>query len=388
MRFYQRLCRTGVSGLAVLALVGCSTSESQEEPNAPARVSVLSIQPHVLSVVEDLPGRVAALRTAEIRPQVGGIVQSRQFEQGTEVAAGDVLFQINPAPFKAEVEMAAAALQRAKSVLNRAHIQAERLAPLVNADAVSRQVYDDAVSLREQAAADVAHARATLSRRQLDLTFSRVDAPISGRIDQTLVTEGGLVSLTDSKPMATIQQIDQVYVDVRHAASSLESLREALSDTSEKRNKRLPVQILGHSGGPVGLSGTILFSGITVDAGTGDILLRILVDNPKRQLLPGMYVQARITRAVYPQALSVPQQAVMHRGGTAQVWVIDDEQKATLLPVKLGELVDRNYRIAAGLQPGQRVVIEGAERLSDGAQVQALAWSSEPLNSLAADLAH
>ncbi|MGO3711770.1 efflux RND transporter periplasmic adaptor subunit [Alcaligenes aquatilis] len=377
-----------MSGLVALALIGCSASEPEEAPHAPIRVSVLSVQPQTMRVVEQLPGRVAAVRTAEIRPQISGIVQSRLFEQGTEVAAGTVLFQIYPAPFKAEVDSAAAALQRARAVLRRTQTQAERLAPLVKADAVSRQVYDDAVSQREQAAADVAQARATLARRQLDLTFSRVDAPISGRIDQALVTEGGLVSSSDSKPMATIQQIDQVYVDVRQAASSLESLRHALAETQDSKTASVPVQILTGSGKSSGLSGNILFSGINVDAGTGDVLLRILVDNPERQLLPGMYVQAQVTRAIYSRALLVPQQAVTHSGATAQVWVIDEEHQARRLAVDLGELVDRHYRITAGLKPGQQVVIEGAERLSDGVQVQAQPWSGTESTPLPADTAH
>lgn len=358
------------AGLAVLGLAGCDAAPEQAEASAPLQVSVLTLQAHELSVSEDLPARVAAVRSAAIRAQIGGIVQRRLFEQGAEIEAGAVLFQINPAPFKAEVDSAAAALQRAEAALARARVQAERLTPLMQAEAVSRQVYDDAVAQRDQAAADVAQAKATLARRKLDLQFASVEAPIAGRIDQALVSEGALVSPTDATPMARIQQIDQVYVDVRQSASRLEALRrQAGSATPE-----LSVEILGSDGKPLGMRGRILFSGIEVDAGTGDVLLRVLVDNPQRRLLPGLYVQARIPRAHYPAALSVPQQAVTRTAGQASVWVVDAQGQAQPVPIEVGELVERRYRVVSGLSAGQQVVVEGIERLSPAAQVATRPW--------------
>ena len=197
-----------LAGLAALGLAGCDTSPQEEQAPAPVQVSVMTLEPQVMSVSEVLPARVAAVRSAEIRAQVSGIVQHRLFEQGAEIDTGTTLFQINPAPFRAEVDSAAAALQRAEAVLARARLQTRRLAPLMEAEAISRQLYDDAVAQRDQAAADVAQARATLSRRKLDLAFASVEAPIAGRIDQALVSEGALVSPTDAAPMARIQQID------------------------------------------------------------------------------------------------------------------------------------------------------------------------------------
>lgn len=360
-------------GLCMFALTGCHPDEPVVADVPIAQVSVMTLEPATIKVSEMLPGRVSAIRIAEVRAQISGIVQKRLFIQGAEVKAHTDLFQINPAPFKAEVDSAAAVVLKAEAALKRARIQTERLAPLMQAEAVSRQVYDDAVSLRDQAVADVAQAKATLARRQLDLKFATVDAPIAGRIDQALVSEGALVSPTDSSPMARIQQIDQVYVDVRQPASSLRSLREALNGRSEPR---MPVEILDSSGKPIGLNGNILFSGINVDAGTGDVLLRILVDNPDRQLLPGLFVQARVPLATYPQALSVPQQAVVRSGGQARVWVIDSEEQARAVAVELGELVDRRYRIVSGLSAGQLVVVEGLERLTDNAQVSAANWQA------------
>ena len=270
-------------------------------------------------------------------------------------------------------------MQRAEAVLARARIQIDRLVPLLRTDAISRQTYDDAVSQRDQAAADVAQARAALARHQLNLQFASVEAPIAGRIDQALVSEGALVSPTDATPMARIQQIDQVYVDVRQPASVLDTLRQQAGSTAPE----LTVDILGSDGKPLGMQGHILFSGIEVDAGTGDVLLRVLVDNPERRLLPGLYVQARIPRAHYANALSVPQQAVVRTSGQTSVWVVDGQGQAQLVPVNTAELVNSQYRIASGLNAGQRVVIEGIDRLTPGTQVIAHPWQSPALSQQA-----
>ena len=366
----QRYAGALLAVIAAFGLAGCDVAPQEQEAPALPQVSVLTLTGRELVISEDLPARVAALRSADIRAQISGIVQRRLFEQGAEISAGTVLFQINPAPFKADVDSAAAALQRAEAVLARARIQIERLQPLLRTDAISRQTYDDAVSQRDQAAADVAQARATLSRYQLNLQFASVEAPIAGRIDQALVSEGALVSPTDATPMARIQQIDQVYVDVRQSASVLESLRQQAGSTAPE----LAVEILGINGTPLGMQGHILFSGIEVDAGTGDVLLRVLVDNPERRLLPGLYVQARIPRARYANALTVPQQAVVRTSGQTSVWVVDGQGQAQLVPVNTAELVNSQYRIASGLSAGQQVVIEGIDRLTPGVQVIASPW--------------
>lgn len=363
----------GAYVLAVVLLAGCGQSEPHSAPPA-TPVSTMTLASSRLELSEVLPGRVVAVRIAEIRPQVSGIVQRRLFEQGTEVRADQPLFQINPAPFRADRDTAAAALQRSAAVLARARVQVARLQPLVEADAISRQVYDDAVSDRDQAAADVAQAGATLARRQLDLKFATVEAPISGRIDQALVTEGALVSSGDNSPMARIQQIDQVYVDVRQPASSHEALREKL--TTQNPDNGLPVAVLRSSGEPYDVTGRIQFSGINVDAGTGDVLLRVLVNNPRRQLLPGMFVRVRVSRGSYSDALMVPQQAVTRVGGKPQLWVVGAKDQVHAVPVDLGELVDRRYRIRHGLSVGQKIVVEGLERLADGVEVAARDWPS------------
>jgi membrane fusion protein, multidrug efflux system len=331
---------------------------------------VMTLEPGELWLSEDLSGRVAAVRNAEIRAQISGIVQRRLFDQGAEVNAGAVLFQINSAVFLADVDVAAAALKRARVVQDRAYHEVQRLAPLMHAEAVSRQVYDDAVAQRDQAVADVAQAEATLARHQLNMQFARVDAPISGRIDQALVSEGVLVSPTDATPMARIQQIDQVYVDVRLPTSMLEDMRQQ----AQAEAPELAVEILSRDGKPLGMQGHILFSGIEVDAGTGDVLLRVLVENPQRRLLPGLYVRARVPRAHYPAALSVPQEAITRMAGQARVWVMDVDGQVQPVSVELGELIERHYRVVSGLSAGQQVVIEGIDRLSPAAQVVARPW--------------
>lgn len=325
---------------------------------------------------DELPGRVAAVRSAEIRPQVGGIVLRRLFEQGAEVREGQALFQINPAPFKAEVASSEAALKRAVAALERVRLQVERLEPLVEADAVSRQLYDDAVSQRNQAAADVAQARATQARKQLDLGFATIRAPISGRIGEEMVTEGALVGTTDTAPMARIQQIDQVYVDVRQPASRLEVLRRSAGRPHGPDGQ---ATILDAQGNPYPVKGQILFSGINVDAGTGDVVLRIRVENTERQLLPGMYVRARVPQGGATEGMLVPQQSILRAGdGLARVWVIDGSGKAHQKAVQLGQLVDGHYLVSGGLKAGDRLVVEGLDRLKDGDAVTEQPWKGAP----------
>lgn len=366
--------------LLLFFLVGCNQSNNDESVVGPKEplplVTTTTTQPQQLDVYEELPGRVKAVRVAEIRPQVAGIVQHRLFKQGAEVKAGQSLFQIEPAPFAAEVDTAKANLQRAQVTYQRALDKERRLKPLVEADAISRQEYDDAVLQRDQAAAEVAVAKATLTRRELDLKFANVKAPISGLIEQTLVTEGALVSSTDATPMTRIQQIDQVFVDIRRPASSLEAMREALAANSdgEPSVAGTKIEILRSNGTPYQVKGEILFSGINIDEGTGDVLLRVLVDNSQRLLLPGMFVKAKILYSSYDNALMVPQQAVTHFAGAPHLWSIDQEGYAHLKPVKLGELIDGQYHVKSGISKGENIVIEGKERLEDGILVDQRKW--------------
>ena len=359
--------------MTACALVACGKHTAQEAPPPAApMITTVKLAPVTLTLDEELPGRVAALRTAEIRPQVGGIVLRRLFEQGAEVKAGQPLFEIDPAAFKADRDAAAAALERAKAVAARASQQAGRLKPLVAADAVSRQIYDDAVSSAQQADADVALARSTLERRALDVAHAVVRAPITGRIGQALVTEGALVGVGDANPMALVQQIDQVYVDVRQPASMLEAMRAVAGG-----KRQADVAIVGAGGKPLDVKGRILFSGINVDAATGDTVVRIEVDNRERLLLPGMYVRARLPRGGPAPRLLAPQQAVLRdSAGKPQVWVVDARQRARLRRVEVGPLVAHQYVLRAGVAGGDNVVIEGQDRLQEGVKVVARPWKA------------
>ncbi|WP_426076277.1 efflux RND transporter periplasmic adaptor subunit [Janthinobacterium sp. PSPC3-1] len=352
---------------ALLGLAACSKPQEAPPAAPPPSVTVLKLQAAPVVLSDELPGRVAAFRTADIRPQVGGIVLRRLFEQGADVKPGQKLFQLNAAPFQAEADAAAAALQSALATANRAGVQAERLKPLMEADAISRQAYDDAVTQREQAVASVAQARAALARRRLDLAFASIDAPIAGRIGSELVTEGALVGTADTAPMARIEQIDKVYVDVRQPAAALMARADA--------EGKLPVTILGADGKAYAQTGRILYSGTSIDAGTGDATIRVLVDNPQRALLPGMFVRARIARASVPDGLLVPQQAVLRAGdGQAQAWVLDRANKASLRPVEVGDVIDHQYVVSKGLKAGETLVVEGQERLQPGVAATPQAW--------------
>lgn len=356
--------------IAALALAMTACSPPEASPEAAPRVSVVTVGPQVVQRDDELPGRVAAVRTAQIRAQVGGIVQRRLFDQGAEVDAGQALFQIDPAAFRADVDSALAALQRSEAALGRSRVQSQRLHALAAAQAVSQQHRDDASAEYEQARAAVNEARAILARRQLDLRYATVSAPIAGRIDQALVTEGALVGVADAEPMAVVQQIDQVYVDVRQPAAQLESLQRSAAGGGE-----LPVTIIGAAGKPLSERGQMLFSGINVDARTGDVILRILVDNPQRQLLPGMYVRAKVPRGAPASALTVPQQAVLRSaGGQAYAWVIGGDGKAVIRTLEVDGSVDRQWLVRTGLKAGEKVVVEGQERLQEGVVVDARDW--------------
>ena len=373
MKNQKRACYGAVCALVAAMLAGCAHRTAGRRAGHPGCGDDAGRRP--LDLTEDLPGRVAAVRIAEIRPQVSGIVQRRLFEQGTEVRAGQPLFQINPAPFKADMDTAAAALQRAEAALARAKVQTTRLKPLVEADAISRQVYDDSVSQRDQASADVAQARATLARRQLDLKFATVEAPITGRIDQALVTEGALVASSDSQPMARIQQIDQAYVDVRQPAASLEAARRARGPAGHRgqraagrraARRRLalrregPHAVLGRQRRPGHRRRAAARAGRQPEA-------RAAARHVRAGPHPAWALRERADRAATGDRRA---------GGKPQVWVLDAKNQAHLKAIEVGELTNRSYRIKSGLQAGQKIVVEGMERLSDGAPVTATAWKA------------
>lgn len=361
--------------LTALCLAGCG----QDKPDGaaaqvgapPALVTVLSVKPETVILVDELPGRVAAFRTAEIRPQVGGILEKRLFDQGAEVEAGQALFQINSDIFQADVCSAAAALQRVEAGLVRSQGKFDRAKQLVTSNAISREAYDDAAADVAQAKASVAEAQATLQRKQLDLAFATVRAPIAGRTGQALVSEGALASVSSTSALATIQQIDKVYVDVRQPATQIDVIREAAQSGQLDDASKVPVAIFAANGKAYPVKGRALFSDISVDPGTGNVTVRVEVKNPDRILLPGMYVRARMPRGVRHNALLVPQEAVVRDAdGKPQLVIVDDRKRVARRAVALGEIVDRRYIVTSGLQAGETVVVQGQERAKNGAVVE------------------
>jgi len=281
-------------------------------PDAPrsgptaARVAILTVQPRQVVVYDELPGRVSALRTAEIRPQVGGILQKVIFTEGTEVSANQPLFQIDPAPFVADVEAASAVLARAEADLVNATVKHERIDALAATQTVSAAALGDAKAALAQARASVAEAKANLARRRLELSNATILSPISGRIGQAFVTEGGLATVGGATALAVVQQIDNVYLDIRQPSTRREFLEEMLESGRSETADALPVEILTVTGKRYEFKGKLLFADSTVDPNTGSIALRIEVPNPARQLLPGMYLRALMPSAVYRHALTVP----------------------------------------------------------------------------------
>ncbi len=359
-----------IAGASLLALTACG---SQQQPAPPTpEVSVIKIATAPVEIADELPGRVVAYRVAEIRPQVSGIIQRRLFEQGSEVREGQPLFQINPAPFRADAGSAAAAVKRAEATLARARTQEQRLATLARSDAISGQDYDDAVAARAQAAADLAQTRAELDRRRVDLGFATIRSPISGRIDQAVLTEGALASTSDTNALATVQQIDKVYVDVRQPAARLAAIREAVRKGAG--NTGAPVDIVIGEGRVHAVKGRLLFSGISVDPGTGEVIARVEVPNADRTLLPGMFVRARLPRLAQPDAIMVPLQAIAHMGAQTSVNIVDAKGKVQVRKVVLGDEKDGKGIVESGLKPGDVVMVAGQDRVQPGATVKPMPW--------------
>jgi len=365
----QRLL-LALSTASLLVLTACGAQQPPPPPTP--EVSVITVAPAAVQIADELPGRVVAFRVAEIRPQVSGIIQRRLFEQGSEVREGQPLFQINPAPFRADAGSAAAAVKRAEATLARARTQEQRLATLARSDAISGQDYDDAVAARAQAAADLAQTRAELDRKRVDLGFATIRSPITGRIDQAVLTEGGLASTGDTNPLATVQQIDRVYVDVRQPATRLEALRAAARKGAA--NSGAPVDIIVGEGRVHAVKGRLLFSGISVDPGTGEVIARVEVPNADRTLLPGMFVRARLPRLAQSDAIMVPLQAIAHMGDQTSVNIVDAKGKVQARKVVLGDEKDGKVIVESGLKPGDVVMVEGQDRVQPGATVKPMPW--------------
>jgi membrane fusion protein (multidrug efflux system) len=356
-----------------VSLAGCGDSSEQDEktPAPHVRVETLQLQP--LAISSELSGRILAPRTAEVRARVAGVVLKRVYREGSDVKQGDVLFLIEPAPFKADHDSARATLAKAQANLYQARLQEQRYRELVDEKAVSRQEYDNSRASFLQADAEVAEAKAALERARLNLGYATVTAPISGRIGRALVTEGALVGQNETTPLATIQQLDPIHADVTQSTRELNALRRALraGELEQVGDGQARATLIQDDGSAYPLPGKLLFSDISVDPSTNQITLRSEFPNPDLDLLPGSYVRVRLEQAVQPKGLSVPQRAILRdSAGVPKVLVVDAQARISDRQVVLGNAQGDRWVVSEGLAPGEQVVIEGLQHVKAGDQVQ------------------
>ncbi|HHJ1297724.1 TPA: efflux RND transporter periplasmic adaptor subunit [Pseudomonas sp. H2] len=356
-----------------ISLAGCGDSNEQEEKNPAPHVRVETLQLQPLAISSELSGRILAPRTAEVRARVAGVVLKRVYREGSDVKQGDVLFLIDPAPFKADHDSARATLAKAQANLYQARLQEQRYRELVDEKAVSRQEYDNARASFLQADAEVSEAKAALERARLNLGYATVTAPISGRIGRALVTEGALVGQNESTPLATIQQLDPIHADVTQSTRELNALRRALraGELQQVGDGQARATLIQDDGSAYPLPGKLLFSDISVDPSTNQITLRSEFPNPDLDLLPGSYVRVRLEQAVQPKGLSVPQRAILRdSAGVPKVLVVDPQARISDRQVVLGNAQGDRWVVSEGLAPGEQVVIEGLQHVKAGDQVQ------------------
>ncbi len=374
----RTLPRLGLATLlaALLATAGCSPSPPAAAPATPPQVGVHTVVAQRQAILAELPGRTSASQVAEIRPQVGGIVQRRLFTEGALVKAGQPLYQIDPASYQADVASAQAALAKTEATLAAARLTAARQAELLKIDAISRQLADDSQAALQQAQADVGVARATLDARRISLERTRISAPINGRTDLSSVTAGALVSAGQATALTTVQQLDPMVVDLVQSSAELLALKRELASGKLAKGDadEAPVRIVLEDGSAYPQPGKLKFSGVTVDKGTGAVTLRALVPNPDGVLLPGMFVRARLETAVAEQALLVPQQGVTRSAaGEAQALVVGAGGKVERRALTLGPAIGNRWLVEAGLKPGDQVITEGLQRVRVGQVVVATA---------------
>lgn len=379
----HRLRTVPLVALLAMFLVGCNDTEEQDTqaPVPQVRVETLQLQP--LAISTELSGRILAPRTAEVRARVAGVVLKRVYREGSDVKQGDVLFLIDPAPFKADHDSARATLAKAQANLYQARLQEQRYRELVDDKAVSRQEYDNARAAFLQADAEVAAAKAALERARLNLGYATVTAPISGRIGRALVTEGALVGQNETTPLATIQQLDPIHADVTQSTRELNTLRRALraGELQQAGNGEASATLIQDDGTAYPLPGKLLFSDISVDPSTNQITLRSEFPNPDLDLLPGSYVRVRLEQAVQPKGISVPQRAILRdSAGVPKVLVVDAQARISERQVVLGNAQGDRWIVNEGLAAGERVVVEGLQHVKAGDQVLVdTAQGSQPI---------
>ena len=347
----------------------------------PAVVGVITVVNEAVMLQTELPGRVSAVRVAQVRARVNGVVLKRLFVEGSEVKAGQTLFQIDAAPYRAAFESAQANAAKGQANLAQATAQVERYKPLVEANAVSKQEYNTLVTTQKQAEADVAAAKAAVKTAQISLDYANVTAPISGRIGQALVTEGALVSAAEATQLALIQQTNTVYVNFTQSTTDVLRLRKAIAAKLVRSagDGSVPVRVVLEDGSELPRPGKLLFTDLTVDATSGQITLRAEVPNPDGLLLPGQYVRVRLSQAEVPAGMLLPQQAVTRTNQGDSVLVVGPDSKPTARPVRIGSAQGNKWLVLDGLKPGEQVIVDGFQKMMvPGAPVKAVPWTPSP----------
>lgn len=374
---------------ALLILAGCSRDSAPRAAAAPGptRVGVLEVKAQPLTLRTELPGRTAPFLVAEVRPQVGGIVQARLFEEGAPVKAGQTLYRLDDATYRAELDSARAALAKAQANLAAAELRAQRYEELVGIDAVSGQARDDAQAALLQAQAEVASGRAAVRNAQIRVDYAQVSAPIAGVAGRSTVTPGALVTMNQAAALVRIQQLDPVYVDIQRPSSELLKLQRDFAEGRLQRAgaDKARVKLLLEDGSAYPLEGTLQFAETSVDPATGSVTLRAVFPNPKRTLLPGMYVRALLEEGRAAEAILVPQHAVSRDPrGQATALVVGAEGKAELRTLQVDRAVGEQWLVRAGLKAGDRLIVDGLQRLRPGAPVQPVdAAASAPASASA-----
>ena len=363
------------------ALAGCKESSASAEPEAaPAEVGVVTVTPQPRTIGRELPGRIAPTRVADVRPRVSGIVTARTFNQGSDVNAGDPLYQIDPKPFEVELLAAEAAFEKAKAALDLAVPQATRSAALAKTQAISTAQHEIAVATVAQAKAEVAAREADVARARLNLDYATIRAPIRGRIGAARISEGALVVQNDATNLATIQQLDPIYADFTQSAGELNKLRRALETGELERiaPDATKVRLLLDDGSIYPFTGKLLFSEARVDASTGQVTLRGEFLNPNRELLSRMYVRVLIEQGVDSDAISLPEQAIQRNGGGgSEVFVVKDDNRVAVQPVRLGPAQGGQWLVLDGLKSGDRVIVDGFQKFAAGDSVTPRAVQAE-----------
>ncbi len=362
------------------ALLGCSGAKAPAGPQGPPEVGVLTLATRSVGIVDELPGRTVAYRVAEVRPQVSGIVQKRCSRKAATCASGEQLYQIDPSSYTAALRSAEAALQRAQANREKAKLLQDRYGPLRANNLVSQQAYDDAVTGFSAAEADVAAAKAQVESARINVVYCQVLSPIAGRIGRTLVTEGALVTSQQSTPLALVQQLDPIYVDITQSSVEMLKLQRALASGELQRDEKneAEVSLTLEDGSDYGQHGKLQFAEVSVDPSTGAVVLRALFPNPQRELLPGMFVRAQLTQAMKSEALLVPQRGVTrNQRGDAVVLVVGDDNRVAERMITTARVIGNDWLIDTGLRAGERVVLDGLQKVRPGAEVKPVEVSAE-----------